>query len=217
MSMTERLTEMQNEAARTGWTSSTEPASMFQIEWAIKDLGWEQVAIRPGEPAVTNLRPTTPENAPPRSLSAIYGLGPQPLHTDGAHLRQTPDLIILFAEVPNTTPTMLWRPQNRPRWLVDAVFVVDTGSESFLATAYDNDTARLRYDPGCMRAGNQRARDAVKYFADSQSSASTHPWTTAGQFLLIDNRRALHARAAVQDGDEDRTLTRISYRIGNTR
>ena len=48
------------------------------------------------------LRPYTSEKAPKHSLSAVYGLGEQPLHSDRAHLRLPPDVVVLHSAVPTT-------------------------------------------------------------------------------------------------------------------
>ena len=34
---------------------------------------------------------------------------------------------------------------------------------------------------------------------------------SAGQVLLVDNRRALHARSVVAEGDMDRELIRVAF------
>ena len=39
-----------------------------------------------------------------------------------------------------------------------------------------------------------------------------HEWSAAGQVLVVDNRRTLHARSAVAEGDLERELTRIAFR-----
>jgi hypothetical protein len=48
-------------------------------------LGWAEVATRRADPPLSVLRPAEPGAAHPRSLSAQYGLGQQPLHIAGAH------------------------------------------------------------------------------------------------------------------------------------
>ena len=45
------------------------------------------------------------------------------------------------------------------------------------------------------------------------AEAVTWEWTGAGQVLVVDNRRALHARAAVAEGDMDRELIRVAFRV----
>jgi hypothetical protein len=94
------------EAARVaGWAVGSIQLPALRIR--AHDLGWEQVATRRGDSPVSVLRPTAAEEAHPRSLSAIHGLGEQPMHTDGAHLREPPDYLVFHADRPNR-PTLLW-------------------------------------------------------------------------------------------------------------
>jgi hypothetical protein len=85
-------------AARSqGWADAA-----WSLDWLrgeARRLGWAEVATRNGDATVTELRPVTPEHARPRSLSNAVGLGQQPLHTDGAHLRRPPDIVAPFAEL----------------------------------------------------------------------------------------------------------------------
>lgn len=156
--------------------------------------------------ALTTLRPADRQDAHPNSLSARYGLGDQPLHTDGAHRYMPPHWVLLFAEHPTVTDTLLWSEMspmanrkhpmiNRPASLTGGVFTVRSGKSSFLASAY-NGSGGYRYDPACMTARDQRARDAVAHFGSLSESAHRHQWDHAGMALLIDNRRCLRGRAA---------------------
>ena len=62
--------------------------------------GWAEVRPSPGDAPVSVLRPAEASAAHPRSLSAPYGLGQQPLHTDGAHLPDPPDIVVLISSHP---------------------------------------------------------------------------------------------------------------------
>ncbi len=197
-----------------GWSTAT--GSVHEIRTAGRLLGWEEVATRAGETTVAELRPRDHRQAPPRSLSATYGLEAQSLHTDGAHLADPPDLVILCADEPSETPTLLWTvlsdPAHRPgNWnhLAHGIFLVNNGRDSFFTTA--ELAAGVRYDPGCMVACDQRARYVAQFFEDAASDAHHHSWATAHQALVIDNRKTLHARAAVLGQDRARLLYRIAF------
>ncbi|WP_236825533.1 MULTISPECIES: TauD/TfdA family dioxygenase [unclassified Blastococcus] len=95
------------------------------------------------------------------------------------------------------------------------LFMVSSGKERFLAAA--RDAEGWRYDPGCMSPCDQRAREAVGYFESVAANAYSHHWTEPDQVLVIDNRRALHARAAVSAADGDRALTRVAYLVRSKR
>jgi len=185
-------------------------------------LGWVEVAPRRGDATVSALRPVTASAAHPSSLSAVYGLGQQPLHTDGAHLQVPPDVLVFICARPSATPTRLWRPNLagrrsvRPLAALDhGMFLVRNGRDSFYAPARSGSS--YRYDPGCMTPCDARARQVQEYFEQQSSRASAHEWSAAGQVLVVDNRRALHGRSAMADGDLERELTRIAFRIGVAR
>lgn len=212
--------------ARTvGWAVGS--LALGPLRYRAQSGGWQEIATRKGDNPVSVLRPTTAEDAHPRSLSATHGLGEQPLHTDGAHLREPPDYLIFHAAHPNGTPTLLWseaskatNPEHpvirRPACLAGGVFVVSSGKTRFLMSAYE-DGQGYRYDPGCMTPGDERARAAVRYFGSLTSTAYRLEWTEPDQVLVINNRRTLHARGAVAEDDTDRELTRIAYRATETR
>lgn len=195
---------------------ATGSCTVTQLSDAARHLGWTEVPMRPREPALTALRPQTQAQANPRSLSATYGLGPQPLHTDGAHLPEPPDWIVLLAEAPNTTPTALRAVPHGASavpWhaMLSGIFLVRSGTQPFLAHAATG--IRIRYDPGCMTPCDQRARIAAQFLAD-RTDTHEHNWTQANQILLIDNRQTLHARLEVSDTD---TTTRVLHRLAFTR
>lgn len=206
------LAALREQARRLGWAVGS--GNLMSVQREARRLGWNDLAIRSGDAAVSQLRPTERAAARPRSLSAQYGLGAQPLHTDGAHHRTPPDVVLLLADTALRTPTLLWKPTaRRPNYVVDGVFVVDEGTSSFLSSAYDYSRG-WRFDPGCMRPCDQRARETVTYFENALDDVTAHEWS-AGDVVVLDNRHALHARAQVADGEEeDRVITRIAFYTG---
>jgi hypothetical protein len=203
-------------ALTKGWASGSGTVDSIRRQAAA--LGWVEIAPRRSDASVSVLRPTEASAAHPSSLSAVYGLGQQPLHTDGAHLHHPPDLLVLVSQHPSTTHTRLWRPPPSVPWqphtlgtaLRHGMFLVRHGRDSFYAPALSS--VRYRYDPACMTACDARAREAEQYFEQQLSQASAHEWSVADQVLVVDNRRALHARSAVAQDDLDRELTRIAFR-----
>jgi Taurine catabolism dioxygenase TauD, TfdA family len=207
-------------AQSKGW--ATGQGDVESIRRQAAALGWVEVAPRRGDPTVSVLRPAAADAAHPRSLSAVYGLGQQPLHTDGAHMQVPPDLLVFICEGPSATPTQLWRPaiirrrgDSHPMShaaLRHGMFLVRNGRESFYAPALSR--LGYRYDPGCMAPCDARARQVQEYFEQQSSRASAHEWSAAGQVLVVDNHRVLHARSAVAEGDLERELTRVAFRKG---
>jgi hypothetical protein len=206
-------------ARRDGWASGS--GDIDGVRNQAKALGCEEVPTRRGDSPVSVLRPADRDTAHPRSLSAQYGLGQQPLHTDGVHLADPPDFVVLVASRPSPTPTLVWRVDARvgegpgPIWsrlaaFGHGMFLVHSGRDSFYVPAYS--AGRYRYDPGCMTACDARAREVEKYLAGQLAKATAIAWTDGGQVLVVDNRRVLHARAAMAEGDGDRELTRVAFR-----
>jgi hypothetical protein len=213
--MTSRLEELAVQARKEGWAAGSGLLPLLRHE--ARSLGWSEVTFRSSDPPVTSLRPVDSGEARPNSLSFRYGKAAQPLHTDGAHLAEPPDFVLLAAEKASKVPTLLWRCQiihyQLPSYkdLVHGVFLVRNGSESFFRTAVSG--LDLRYDPGCMVPGDQRARRAANFFADVTKSPAEHHWDAPGKVLLIDNRRVLHARASAED-EPGREIQRVAFRTG---
>lgn len=159
------------------------------------------------------LKPVTKEDAPPLTMSAQIGFGAQPLHTDGAHLREPPDVIALYSAEPNDTPTYVWSATTKtgtpwhPEFAQYGLFTVRNGRNSFLAPAADG--AVIRFDPSCMSPSDGYARMATEYFSALEPVA--HRWEEPDSILLIDNRHCLHARGEVAAVDAERVLERRTF------
>lgn len=202
------LEALLGESSANGWAVGV--GSIAQIQREAVRLEWTEVPIRRGGPTITTLRPVDRAEAEPNSLSARYGKEAQPLHTDGAHLPDPPDVVVLACETTSTTPTRLWNHKRWPSYLLHGIFLVSSGSDSFFAPAYTY--SRLRYDPGCMLPCDARARQAVAFFDEAASSEVEHAWNKPGQLLLIDNRRVMHARASAVD-EPQREIQRVSFHL----
>jgi alpha-ketoglutarate-dependent taurine dioxygenase len=154
----------------------------------------------------------TQDAAHPSSISAKVGLDEQPLHTDGAHLRRVPDIVVLWVVDTSDTPTLLWdQPlQAVPPADTTGVFMVRPGGEPFLASAVQG--SRLRFDPVCMTPVDAMAR-RVSAALQSPPEGTVHKiaWDTRGKVLVLRNRRVLHARAAVVKGDANRRVFRSAF------
>lgn len=195
------LEELARSALEQGWVSDF--ADLTQLMNDARRLGWRPVPIRAGEPAVSTLRVVDRTHAHRNSLSALVGTGAQPLHTDGAHHLRMPDIVIISAVAPTTTPTMLCRPGAPTLAQRSGVFRVGGGRGAFYAGAVD-EAGRWRYDPGCMTPTDAEAREAATQFNVMSHSAEKHDWSQRGEVLVIANRYVLHARAAATDADSRR-------------
>lgn len=215
--MARMLEDLLNDSRDQGWAAGQ--GTLEQVKLDAAALQWTEVPTRRGGPTVTTLRPVDPAEAAPNSLSAQYGKGAQPLHTDGAHLPHPPDIVVLACVTPSTTPTRLWSRRRYGRFvggLPDSVehgvFLVSSGNDSFFATAVGG--GRLRYDPGCMMPCDARSRQAVQFFQNQYESATEHAWDQPNLLLLIDNRRSLHARASAAQ-EPQREIQRIAFYLNH--
>ena len=163
---------------------------------------------------VTTLRPQDHASARMYSMSAKIGLGPQPLHSDGAHMIRPPDIIALSTARRTPTDTLLWHSGRHGvpiHAFAHGVFRASSGGRAFLCTAMQAD--RIRLDPCCMTPCDHLARDVVAYMDGARSDASRHSWNAAPHTLLVDNRVALHARDRVEPSDRARSVARVAFWI----
>ncbi|WP_447586894.1 hypothetical protein [Microbacterium lacticum] len=191
-------------AVRDGDLRDVGLASLMQQRW--------RLVPQKGGAQVSTLKPMEQDAAPVRSLSAVHGLDAQPLHTDGAHLRKMPDVVVLHAPSPTPTGTAVWKlGREYPSALWNGVFTVRGNDGSFLAHAFAEQ--RLRFDPVCMSPADHLATEAKAFLEMARESAHIHEWNGAGTLLFIDNRKALHGREAVHSPDDAqaRVLERATY------
>lgn len=205
------LETLKAEADATGWAIGADDEASFRR--SAHQAGWTEVAVRRGDPTTVQLRPTDAQSAHPNSMSASVGLGPQPLHVDGAHHEEPPKYVALMSSAVSGTPTLVWRAQadqDLEAYMRSGLFIVGTGKERFLASAKDS-RGLYRFDPSCMTPADQRARSVSRFFSDALASATPISWDTPNKILLIANRIALHARARVEPADAERVITRVAF------
>lgn len=202
-----------DELAKVPWRRGIEDEITFQAD----QLGLVPAENRRGHSPVSALRPTRQGDAHPASLSAQVGLGEQPLHTDGAHLRKVPDLVVMWSSTTSATPTRVWDARRAGRGKDDSgIFMIRSGGETWLSPA--RDSGGLRFDPGCMAPCDAFARETAQILqAPPPDQVHEIAWTKPGMVLVLRNRWVLHGRAAVVPGDEARTLGRVAYYTGSAR
>lgn len=210
-----QLKSLWSEAVQNGWASGPLKHSVG-IEARL--CGWIPVATRDGDQEASVLRPRDKGQAHPHSISAVHGLGEQPLHVDGSHMFRPPDVVVLVSEAPSPTPTNLWRlPGTSEQQDIDSLwnglFVVGSGRFAFLSPALEETSGgrKLRFDPTIMEPADARAHEAARYLRAAQDDSYAFHWTEPNQALVINNRAVLHGRAALAPGDADRKLTRHAF------
>ncbi|WP_428835402.1 TauD/TfdA family dioxygenase [Pseudomonas veronii] len=188
---------------------------MEQAALTIASSLGQPCATRRRGPLIDHLAPSSRQAANPRSLSACYGLSQFPWHTDGAHWSTPPRYLIIgcLKADQRTAETLIcegssFAPLNSAA-ARSSVFRITNGRNSFYAAARDTSDRYYRYDPGCMAPMDDRGR-AMMSAIDQEKPVREHriEWS-AGRFLLLDNWRFLHRRAAVTESAE-RKLLRVT-------
>ena len=175
------------------------------------------VSIGP-EGYIKSLTVKTEEEAPANSLSAKYGKGSFPFHTDTAFwprparlvlLRalkgdiQRPTYVISFDELLTGVPNSL---------IKNSAWICDTGNRKFYTMMHFDADGRqcLRYDPNCMRGANRSAKTLESILTErcSQLNGCKITWKE-NRLAIISNWTHLHARGVGPDGEHQRILQRI--------
>ena len=218
-------------------------STVAELQDRLRHIGWVDVDIvndgdmlalaadlgrpgpsRPRGPLLDRLVPLSPTDAHPRSMSAVFGKGPFPFHTDLAHSSFPPRFVLLRAEQADDSgrQTVLHDLQRLPltptdrQLLAHGPFFVRGGRRPFLSSILDQVprlmTTFLRYDPCCMTPASPSGHDAVLLLKEKTSAVDPVriEWLP-GRTVVLDNWRVLHARTAPRL--TRRRNTRILQRI----
>lgn len=184
----------------------------------VKPLGRIRADSRNPE-LIREIRPQSISTAKSNTLSSRHGTGRFPFHTDTAHWERPARYLILYCVTPGSgeRPTLL---QDSHSWKLirgemdlaaRALWVVGnrTAKLTYVVLASDEQLS-IRYDMDCMRPMTEEARElrnilVRKVETTPQLRIDWH----AGDLLVIDNHRMVHARGAAKRDDEDRVLKRI--------
>lgn len=208
--MHEQLEDVEEGLIPNGWAvfsgrGSTVGILQDQVMRIARQLGSPRPSRKGGQ-LVDHLRPTSVNAAKPKSLSALYGVGTFPWHTDGAHWPVPPRYLVLACvqAAVKTAPTKVWDARrslalNNPA-AQRANFRVCNGAHSFYATATSPLQPFYRYDPGCMTPLDPSARHLQDAIKDEGTWISDQIVWKPGLIAVIDNWRCLHRREnATQD------------------
>lgn len=159
--------------------------------------------------------------ATPNTYSGIYGLDRFPFHTDLAHWRLPPRYLMLrclngYADVPTmlidaraifvgSTLNSLTRAIVKPRRPQGRAVPLLRLCEQVGATH------RFRWDEVFLVAASRTGVDAIEAVRSllSETEPLSIALALAGDTLIIDNWRMLHARSPIATGREDRIIERI--------
>ena len=210
--------ELIDDALKNGWATGELPSATAEdvervLKLALDSEGYSAVLNRKDGEEVSKLKPTAKEEASPNSISSKYGTDRQPLHVDGSHLPQPPELIFMWCLETSDTPTLLYIDPIRGMHddATQGVFLVRPGggNKDFLAPAIE--TSKLRIDSQCMIPLDSYSSRLLRVLENPDEDRLLRvAWDTPGKILAISNRKILHAREVVADGDENRVLYRMA-------
>jgi alpha-ketoglutarate-dependent taurine dioxygenase len=165
---------------------------------------------------VERLAPRSRKDARPNSLSAMFGRGEFPAHTDQAHRLLPPRFLILAAaemEYGAARTTLVRVPtftSSQAEAVRDGVFLVSNGSQSFYSSILRRDRRFVRFDAACMTPTNTQAVAAARVFMEGIEAGDVHEveWRL-GDILVVDNWKMLHGRARAEHEGARRVLLRL--------
>ncbi|MEN1836095.1 TauD/TfdA family dioxygenase [Pseudomonas lijiangensis] len=210
--------------AKDGWASFCIPSqyggAMEKTSLEIAhSIGVPSPSRRRG-PMIDHLSPVNRQVAKTRSLSARYGLGEFPWHTDGAHWCTPPRYLVMGCleadeKVADTIicDGHLIAPLSSAA-ARSAVFRVTNGGNSFYASVRPTLGHYFRYDPGCMTPLDDRALAMINAMDHQLPEREVRIGWTKGKYLLLDNWRFLHRREATA-GSTTRKLIRVTVMENN--
>lgn len=216
------------ELSMHGWTVAPFNGDQGRFLSFANSFG-DPIPSRRGGTLVDILVPSLPQDAHPRSMSAIFGDGAFPYHTDAAYLRIPPKYVLLrmVSGQDCTRDTLLIDTKNidlsasEQRIIRNEVWLVNGGRGRFYSSIINNDLIEgvsiVRYDTYCMRPVTRQADESGRAFwrALRNIAQMAFSWRD-GLTLLIDNWRMLHARGPKPSFPEnDRVLERILISVPN--
>lgn len=165
---------------------------------------------------VDRLIPLEKDQAHPKSLSALTGLGVQPWHVDFSHCQTPARYIILACEHEGSNPvhtelvywTSLFDAADQEAALAEP-FLVRNGCHSFYATILTHSQQYLRFDPGCMQPVTKGAKKLMGKLSSKNINPIVQIDWESERAVIIDNWRMLHRRLDAH-GTEGRVLLRVS-------
>jgi L-asparagine oxygenase len=215
-----RFHEIIDELCNDGWCSIETCPCANLLEFA-SDFG-KPIASSSKRPFAEILHVTPAKEARPRSLSATYGEGAFPWHTDMAHIRVPPRFTILRSlSDAGIRPTYLldskqiYQTSDEEAVLRNEIWLVNGGRGRFLTPILNNTISPgvdiFRYDSCVMRSVESSSLESVRLMkAIAVRKASAVVEWLPGLCVIFDNWRMLHARAPRPIGTEPyRVLERV--------
>lgn len=179
-----------------------------------------RIRVDPRSPVpVRDIQPQHVGIAKPNTLSSRYGTGRFPFHTDAAHWERPARYLLLYCVSPGDgmRPTFLqdsgaWQLKGDEKDLACRALWAVGHRRAWLShvAMRAGDRLSVRYDMDCMRPMTAESRE-LKAILESRIHATAQEridWQ-AGDLLVIDNHRMVHARGDALRPDANRVLKRI--------
>jgi alpha-ketoglutarate-dependent taurine dioxygenase len=179
-----------------------------------------RIVVEPRDPRpVRAISPSREADARQNTLSSRYGFGAFPFHTDTAYRREPAALVVMYCAGPGqgdrqtlVSDARGWGLSDDESYLLTrSLWRVQREREAFLVRLGSRTLAglQLRYDPHCMSPVGSESADAGRLVEERSTAHHVAITWSAGDLLILDNRRATHARTSALRDDPERTLKRI--------
>jgi alpha-ketoglutarate-dependent taurine dioxygenase len=202
----------EKEISIKGWTSFYYDGDLLALASAVG----KPVPTRIGGSLIDTLAVKDPQHAHPNSLSARFGRGSFPFHTDGAHHEHVPRYLYMRLVHPESSERKTLIQDFRNALNEESSHALSTemwrfrgGPKTFLSPILGNDFLRL--DPCVMSpaiTGRTKALNIVQETLN-RSEIISFGWKRF-EVLVLDNHRMVHARDSGNTMEiEERTLERV--------
>lgn len=170
---------------------------------------------------ISELRVTASAKARQLTLSATFGTGAFPLHTDTAFWPTPARFLVMLAEgdLRRTTPICAMRKildsggDNLLRLIEKSVWIIrgkDGSHYGQMTLSTKGVRSGVRFDQQCMKPVNASARDVAAYFDTGDRAVPIeHLEWRPHTAVVISNWHALHGRGVQPPNEQERTLRRI--------
>lgn len=174
------------------------------------------ISSRVNSSLIDSLVPLNNLDAHKQSLSANFGTGNFPFHTDGAYFKIPPRFIILryLKGILNPTPTVLCDlnqlTNEANEKLKDCIWKVKSRNNEFLTTILTENGEYYRYDKCVMTPAVSKIQNGSYFENLIDEMPKTQIDWTLNKAVIIDNWTFLHSRPKVTEQEiNNRTIQRI--------
>lgn len=186
------------ELRERGWTALDRAMAPPRLAELLAGLNATKITSR-------TMRATSAGASRPNTLSARYGLGEFPLHTDGADQDHPPRYLLLASTVPRTAATLVLGLRRRPGLLPDdnrALFRVAGRLRCHYARFRECKPAgpMVRYNAATHAPVNDAAEQIESVIETCAPIANRINWAHT-RAVVIDNWACLHGRERVGETD----------------